>query len=734
MKSTSERDSLGDLAAASIQVSRYHCCSGGSRPDKQSGQAMVLGLMFLATALMFMLFMYNQGQLTRHRVQLENAADATVYSQAKLAARNQNFVAYTNRAMVANEVSIGQVNALMSWSARYRDMNRFITGYAPYNSTIGPIPVTFSMILSGITAPYVAMGTGINAATKPVSIHWPTIVSYFNSGVGVFQGLFTLSTLVAQFEVNQDVLKGNQLESDNADIYAPFISYYFLLQNTLMTYSGDHFDAAPFVNALEQGLGVANTGDTSAGDQVRAYFPGESMISLNSPAVTGGPAAADSLKAYQYYSAIVNKNKDPFTNDRHWGFELTVPDMIPPFRMQYGIMSVTIDLALQIGFVLASDGGSTYGANGGLESARDIKKLGWSAIDVTSFGLDLLAGLYIEARIDFGFFSETFVLLNESSLFDARIGFPLGGGASQTVSKVQFAKKIMTDWSRLNEPNGQYGGNPRDAENNGAFEQIHFQTLMVGQTAGGNIFGPPTSVNTNYGGPPAFISLGESFRESRRSFEYTVALAIDLNDIETSDNADTFDIGNSSETPADSWLEGNEMSIGYTRFDLDTCARAEEASGVGSYQQSVWGSERPMTTISSAEVYFSNPMKPYAKGSEEPASLFSPFWDARLIEPSLIPTLVASGQIPYQELFGPGIPNEAIGATRWLLRKMGEQLVDRAIDTAVAEVKSPFQSMVRRQLDAAGNVALRNNDRVVGALANGLTQFVGSAGGANCAG
>ena len=251
----------------------------------------------------------------------------------------------------------------------------------------------------------VGMGT-----TKPVSIHWPTIVSYFNSGVGVFQGLFTLSTLVAQFEVNQDVLKGNQLESDNADIYAPFISYYFLLQNTLMTYSGDHFDAAPFVNALEQGLGVANTGDTSAGDQVRAYFPGESMISLNSPAVTGGPAAADSLKAYQYYSAIVNKNKDPFTNDRHWGFELTVPDMIPPFRMQYGIMSVTIDLALQIGFVLASDGGSTYGANGGLESARDIKKLGWSAIDVTSFGLDLLAGLYIEARIDFGFFSETFVI------------------------------------------------------------------------------------------------------------------------------------------------------------------------------------------------------------------------------------------------------------------------------------------------------------------------------------
>ena len=53
-----------------------------------------------------LLILYNQGQLVQKPVQLKNTADATVYSQAKLGARNQeDFVLYTNRAMVANEVS-----------------------------------------------------------------------------------------------------------------------------------------------------------------------------------------------------------------------------------------------------------------------------------------------------------------------------------------------------------------------------------------------------------------------------------------------------------------------------------------------------------------------------------------------------------------------------------------------------------------------------------------------------
>ena len=64
-----------------------------SMKHRQSGQAMIFGLLFLAAVLMVLLSLFNKGQLIKNRVQLENAADATAYSQAKLSARSQNFTA-----------------------------------------------------------------------------------------------------------------------------------------------------------------------------------------------------------------------------------------------------------------------------------------------------------------------------------------------------------------------------------------------------------------------------------------------------------------------------------------------------------------------------------------------------------------------------------------------------------------------------------------------------------------
>ena len=96
------------------------------RFERQQGQAMVFSLLFMAVCLITLLILYNQGQLVKNRVQIENAADAAVYSQAKLAARNLNFIAYTNRAMVANEVSIGQMVALLSWAKHYKQVDGFV--------------------------------------------------------------------------------------------------------------------------------------------------------------------------------------------------------------------------------------------------------------------------------------------------------------------------------------------------------------------------------------------------------------------------------------------------------------------------------------------------------------------------------------------------------------------------------------------------------------------------------
>ena len=153
--------------------------------NRQKGQAVVLGLIFLALSVMLMLVVYNQGQLIRHRVALENAADAVVYSQAKLAARNMNFVAYTNRSMVANELAIGQIASLMSWANHYKDVKQF-TNHPMYQTPIvPPAPVTYASVLSFVTTPYEIAGKGAYFAAekfaKPLNRGYKLSKIYFST-------------------------------------------------------------------------------------------------------------------------------------------------------------------------------------------------------------------------------------------------------------------------------------------------------------------------------------------------------------------------------------------------------------------------------------------------------------------------------------------------------------------------------------------------------------------------
>ncbi|MCU7907045.1 MAG: hypothetical protein KZQ76_14640, partial [Candidatus Thiodiazotropha sp. (ex Epidulcina cf. delphinae)] len=60
--------------------------------------------------------LFNTGQTASEKSRLANTADAAVYSGLIWQARALNFQAYTNRAMVANQVSIGQMVSLASWT------------------------------------------------------------------------------------------------------------------------------------------------------------------------------------------------------------------------------------------------------------------------------------------------------------------------------------------------------------------------------------------------------------------------------------------------------------------------------------------------------------------------------------------------------------------------------------------------------------------------------------------
>jgi hypothetical protein len=83
---------------------------------RQRGQALIFGLFALAGGLVALFFLFNTGQLTAEKTKLVNTADAVAYSAGVMHARALNFAAYTNRALIANEVLIAQAVSMTSWT------------------------------------------------------------------------------------------------------------------------------------------------------------------------------------------------------------------------------------------------------------------------------------------------------------------------------------------------------------------------------------------------------------------------------------------------------------------------------------------------------------------------------------------------------------------------------------------------------------------------------------------
>lgn len=86
----------------------------------QRGQIAPVALFGVLISSAVLVVMFNTGQKVTERSQVANAADAAAYSGAVWTARHLNFIAYANRAMIANHVAIGHFVSYVSW-VRYID-------------------------------------------------------------------------------------------------------------------------------------------------------------------------------------------------------------------------------------------------------------------------------------------------------------------------------------------------------------------------------------------------------------------------------------------------------------------------------------------------------------------------------------------------------------------------------------------------------------------------------------
>ena len=102
---------------------------------RQRGQIAPVVLFGVLIASATLVMMYNLGQKVTEKSQVANAADAAAYSGAVWTARHLNFMAYTNRAMIANHAAVGHFVSYVSWIRYIEDSVQYIdriTQFIPY--------------------------------------------------------------------------------------------------------------------------------------------------------------------------------------------------------------------------------------------------------------------------------------------------------------------------------------------------------------------------------------------------------------------------------------------------------------------------------------------------------------------------------------------------------------------------------------------------------------------------
>jgi Putative Flp pilus-assembly TadE/G-like len=139
---------------------------------RQRGQTVLWFLATIAACCCVFALVYNVGQVTNHKEATVNAADAAALSGALVEARMLNFEAYTNRAIIANEVTIAQIVSLDSWLNYDNEILQYIAVYT------SPIPY-----LDDITQSIAQASQTATDVMNPILANAVQPIEYVNVGL-----------------------------------------------------------------------------------------------------------------------------------------------------------------------------------------------------------------------------------------------------------------------------------------------------------------------------------------------------------------------------------------------------------------------------------------------------------------------------------------------------------------------------------------------------------------------
>jgi len=164
----------------------------------QSGQALPLGIALLLVSVVSGVLLFNTGQVVSDKTRLANAADAAVYSGSLWQARALNFNAYTNRAMVANQVAMAQAVSLQSWAQYARTTSNNVGTVLKPVPILGQIAEATQKVMRAVEPIINTLGNGMLNVIDPI-----------NGALSKAQEAMFLSAFIASPELVSKVAAAN---------------------------------------------------------------------------------------------------------------------------------------------------------------------------------------------------------------------------------------------------------------------------------------------------------------------------------------------------------------------------------------------------------------------------------------------------------------------------------------------------------------------------------------------
>lgn len=169
----------------------------------QNGNVLPYVVVLLLVIALSAQYVFNSFKVSNESTRMQNTADAVAYSVASVFAQNNNFVALSNRSLVANQVTMAQVVTMVSWTRMASTMASTVNDIGQYIPYVSAVTNYIDQIAGNAREVVEAIAPAITNV----------IAGYIRSISYIQQTVVPLTAVIAQ-DVMTEVIESNDEDID----------------------------------------------------------------------------------------------------------------------------------------------------------------------------------------------------------------------------------------------------------------------------------------------------------------------------------------------------------------------------------------------------------------------------------------------------------------------------------------------------------------------------------------